>query len=245
MTLLAGRIKTVFDKMKYLWNRISQRFEGNLAKNDDVLDFSELDRTRRKLVQMRSRAEGAESTGAFAMDAVRRRMTSEVNLAEVSNLRSKNRQAVNKWFNREECTETGSFNAVDFDRRLKEVHYETDENPIGALPAVEDSFMAFSRQDDNLFYEESVSLSGIHFKVDPLDDLDDTSARRPALPMSGSKEEIDFAPTTSFAPEEDVTDEVSEEVQITSSNPMLQVLNELEERMGANAARRDAYWLGD
>jgi len=245
MTLLAGRIKTVFDKMKYLWNRISQRFEGNLAKNDDVLDFSELDRTRRKLVQMRSRAEGAESTGAFAMDAVRRRMTGEVNVAEVSNLRSKNRQAVNKWFNREESTETGSFNAVDFDRRLKEVHYETDENPIGALPAVEDSFIAFSRQDDNLFYEESVSLSGMHFKVDPLDDLDDTSARRPALPMFGPKEEIDFAPTTSFAPDEDVADEVAEEIQITSSNPMLQVLNELEERMGANAARRDAYWLGD
>jgi hypothetical protein len=245
MTLLAGRIKTVFDKMKYLWNRISQRFEGNLAKSEDVVDFSELDRTRRKLVQMRSRTEGSESTGAFAMEAVRRRMTSEVDLVDVSAVRSKNRQAVNKWFNREDATETGSFNAVDFDRRLKEVHYDTDENPIGALPAVEDSFMAFSRQDDNLFYEESASLSGIHFKVDPLDDLDDTSARRPALPMFGPKEEIDFAPTTSFAPEELEVDETVEAVRITSSNPMLQVLDELEERMGANAARRDAYWVGD
>lgn len=235
----------MFDKMKYLWNRISQRFEGNLAKSDDVLDFSELDRTRRKLVQMRSRAEGSESTGAYAMDSVRRRMTSEISLDEVSTVRSKNRQAVNKWFNREEIVDTGSFNAVDFDRRLKEVYYETEENPIGSLPAVEDSFIAFSRQDDNLFYEESVSLSGIHFKVDPLDDLEDTSARRPALPMFGPKEEIDFAPTTSFSPDEEIVEETVEVVEITSSNPMLQVLNELEERMGSNANRRDAYWIGD
>lgn len=245
MTLLAGRIKSVFDKIKYLWNRISQKFEGNLAKSEEVVDFSELERTKRKLVQMRYRSEGSESTGAFAMEAVRRRMTTEISCDTLAT-RKKTREAVNKWFNREDIVDTGSFNAIDFDKRLKEVYYESEERPLEPLPAVEDTFMAFSRSDENLFEEESSSLSGIHYKIDPLDDFDETYST-PALPMFGKQEEIDFAPTTSFAPDADVQEEsvAVELTEITSSNPMLQVLTELEERRIAAAQRRDAYWVAD
>jgi hypothetical protein len=228
--------------MKYLWNRISQKFDGNLAKSDVIVDFSELERTRRKLAQMRSRTEGVESTGAYAMEAVRRRMTSEIDVEAVGS-RAKTRQAVNKWFNREDC-ETGSFNAVDFDKRLKEVYYECEERPLEPLPAVEDTFMAFSKSEENLFDEDSATLSGIHYRVDPLDgdDFDETYST-PALPMFGKKsEEIDFQPTTSFAPE---SEESAEGIAITSSNPMLQVLSELEQRMAANSQRRDGYWVAD
>jgi len=246
MTFLAGRIKAVFDKMKYLWNRISQRIEGNLAKSEEIADFQDLERTRKKLVQMRFRNEGSEASGAYAMDAVRRRMTGEFGDVEALAGRVKSRQAVNKWFHREDLTESGSFNAVDFDKRLKEVYYESEERPLEPLPAVEDTFMAFSKSEDNLFDEEPISLSGVHYRVDPLEDFDETYST-PALPMFGAaREEIDFTPVTSFSPETDgEVEQSSADKEITSSNPMLQVLNDLEERMAINNQRRDAYWVGD
>lgn len=249
-TLFAGRIKSVFEKLIYLWNRLNQKIEGNLARSEEVVDFNELERTRKRLAQMRSRTvEGSEMSGAYAMEAVRRRMTGEFSDVNAVTDRKKTREAVNKWLLKDQI-DTGSFNPVDFDKRMKEVFCDSEERPLEPLPAVEDTFMAFSKSDDNLFEQEQISLSGIHYMVDPLEDFDEAYSA-PALPMYASSEAIDFTPTTSFAPDQEDTNpdlgfvetDINNVGVTTSSNPMLQVLGDLEERMAAAQRKRDAYWV--
>lgn len=244
---LLGRIKSMFDKMKYLWSRLSQRVEGNLAKSEDIVDFSELERTRKKLVQMRSKSAGVESTGAFAMESVRRRMTAEISIgsAELVTTRKKTKEAMNKWFFKDDQLDTGSFNAIAFESRIKEVFCDTVERPLEPLPAVEDTFMAFSKSEYDLFDTESSSLSGVHFKVDPFDDFDETYST-PALPMFAS-DEIDFNPLPSDQEDTIPPDEHDDvpAINFAVNNPMIKVLGELEERMGANAQRRDAFWVAE
>lgn len=245
---LLGRIKSVFDKMKYLWSRFSQRVEGNLAKSEDIADFKELERTRKKLVQMRAKNDGVESTGAFAMESVRRRMTAEMSVgnAELVTSRKKTKEAMNKWFFKDDQTDTGSFNPVAFESRIKEVFCDTVERPLEPLPAVEDTFMAFSKAEYDLFDSDRSSLSGVHFKVDPFEDFDETYST-PALPMYAA-DDMDFSPVKPFDQEDTIPPDEHDDVPAINfavNNPMIKVLGELEERMGANANRRDAYWVAE
>ncbi|GEM_PF-1243245 len=248
--------QTVFDRMKYLWNRISQRVEGNLAKSDEVLDFSELERTRKRLVQMRYKSEGVESTGAFAMESVRRRITAEVSLPnpEVITSRKKTQEAMNKWFFKDDQIDTGSFDAVDFDARIKEVFYDSEERPLEPLPSVEDTFMAFSKNEYDLFDESSISLSSIHYKMDPHEDFDETYST-PLLPMYSQDQQYDFTPaqeafeTLQPSSQEDTIppdehDDVPA-IEFTANNPMIKVLSELEQRMASNQQRTGAYWVAE
>jgi hypothetical protein len=250
---LLGRIKSVFDKMKYLWSRLSQRVEGNLAKSEEIVDFSELERTRKKLVQMRSKNMGVESTGAFAMESVRRRMTAEISIgnAELVTTRKKTQEAMNKWFFKDDQTDTGSFNAMAFESRIKEVFCDTVERPLEPLPDVEDTFMAFSKDEYDLFDSNQSSLSGVHFKVDPFEDFDETYST-PLLSMS-TEGDMNFNPAvnSSVMPSDqddtippDEHDDVPA-INFSVNNPMIKVLSELEERMGANGQRRDAFWVAE
>jgi hypothetical protein len=256
MTLLPWRIKSVFDKMRYLWNRISQRVEGNLAKSEEIADFRELEITRTKLVQMRYRNECVESTGAFAMEAVRRRMTAEMSIgsAELVTTRKKTKEAMKKWFNKDDQLDTGSFNAVDFDRRLKDAFYECEERPLEPLPPVEDTFMAFSKSEYDLFDESRSSLSAVHYRLDPHEDFDETYTT-PLLPMNGTDEQLDFTPDViqalkNISSDQDDTIPPDEHddvpaIEFTVNNPMIKVIGELEERMAASSQRRDAYWVAE
>lgn len=256
MALLSGRIKSVFDRIKYLWSRISQRVEGNLARSEEIADFRELERTKSKLVQMRYKSEGSTSTGAFAMESVRRRMTAEISLgnAELVTTRKKTKEAMNKWFAKDDQVDTGSFNAVQFESRIKEVFCDTVERPLEPLPAVEDTFMAFSRNEYDLFDEDRSSLSGVHYKMDPREDFDETYSM-PALPMFAKDDQIDFNPAVEtfsaampFDQEDTIPPDEHDDVpaiNFSVNNPMIKVLGELEERMGVNSQRREAYWVAE
>lgn len=252
MALLSGRIKSVFDTIKYLWNRINQRTEGNLAVSEwyDLVTFTELERTRRKLVQMRSKTEGVTSTGSFAIDSVRRRMTAEISVgsADMNTSRKKTKEAMNKWFMRDDQVDTGSFCAIDFEHRMKEVYSEDIERPLEPLPAVEDTFMAFSRAEYDLFDEDRSTLSGVHYKVDLREDFEETYTM-PLLPMYTGEQQLDFTPTAqSFDPEDTIPPDEHDDApasEFTGNNPMLKVLGELEERIAANAQRPGAFWVAE
>lgn len=232
----------MFDKLKYLWNRISQKFEGNLARKEEVVDFQDLERTRRRLEQMRFRTtnNNPESTGSVAMDQVRRRMTSDMHRDPTASSVQRNRQAINKWLHREDY-EPANFDSTQFNQRLEASHRYSGDRVLEPLPAVEDTFMAFSRPEENLFEDNAISLSGVHYKVDPLEEGDDIFLPTGANVQNGDEQEVtmDFTPLASFAP-----DSEGDPNAVKVSNPMIQTLATLEERMSKGYRTNDGFWVG-
>ncbi|MBX9668218.1 MAG: hypothetical protein K2X93_11390 [Candidatus Obscuribacterales bacterium] len=236
----------MFDKLKFLWNRISEKFEGNLARKEEVADFQELERTKQRLEQMRSRTSriSPEATGSVAVDQVRRRVTSDMprdpNMTSVQ----RNRQAINKWLHREdyEPASAGSFDTADFNRRLAEAQRASDERDQLPLPAIEHTFMAFSRPQEESYEADPISLSGVHYRVDPLEVGDDIFL--PQVSAEAEQEaDMDFTPVTSFSPDAE-SESMGQQAPVKISNPMIQTLATLEERMSRGNRTIEGFWVG-
>ncbi len=222
----------MFEKLKYLWNRISEKFEGNLARKDEVVDFKELERTRQRLEQMRFRTNNSESTGSVAMNQVRRRMTNDMQRDPTASSVQRNRQAINKWLHREDY-EPANFNSTEFNRRLEDTYKYSEERVLEPLP---------SNSEDNMFDDSAISLSGVHYKVDPMEAGDDIFLPKVAPQQGiGQQPEIDFSPVTE-SQSEPMAQQNQNPVKI--SNPMIQSLNTLEERMSKGVRTNDGYWVG-
>lgn len=125
--------------------------------------------------------------GYFDTIENRQRVNEELHTSDVAN-RQRERVHMNKWFNRGELTNSGSFRIAEFERRMDEIPFEADQF-IEALPAQEDMLMAFAKPEFDLFEEEKISLSGVFLRVDPNDDFDEQYSV-PLLPMYKSTDDV-------------------------------------------------------
>ncbi len=239
MFLFRGGLMIVIEKIKYIFQHFCREMEGNLAYDEPEVDFKEIERTRKKLVEMRFRKDTSEMSGSFDLSSVRRRIAADA--TEVASLREKTKQSVNKWKRPGEQTDSGSFDVGDLQSRMaSNMRREADE-AIEPLPPVEDTFMAFSKPEHNFFADEAPSLKLVHCQVDPLEELED-EYRLPALPFFAGAEPM--RETDIFIHDEKEADDQSESDRInaTANNPMVQVLGELETRMAENR-KKGAYWV--
>jgi hypothetical protein len=230
----------VLDKFKYLYERLVAKFEGNLAVQPSVADIYELDRTRKKLAQMRFRT--GETSNTLDLTTMRKRITGEIDSDAIA-VRQRRREAINKWCRKEDQSDSGSFDTTELNRRMEEAaRQESYETQIEPLPDLEDTFMAFSRPEEDLFEEESVTLSGVHGKLD-LEDLDEYSL--PALPRFRNND-LDFAPMSEVAEAYHAASE--EQCQAIDCSPeteeelthSMSIIKELENRL-TDAQKNDAF----
>ncbi len=109
---------------------------------------------------------------------IRKKAYSELHISDVT-ARQRERLHMDKWFNRGELTNSGSFNIAEFQRRMEETDV-VEPTIIEALPAQEDLFMAFSKPDVDLFEEEKMTLSGIFQRIN----LNNEEVEETDLPFS-------------------------------------------------------------
>lgn len=230
----------MLEKFKYLYERLVAKFEGNLAVQPSVADIYELERTRKKLAQMRFRT--GETSNTLDLNSVRKRITGEID-SDAIVVRQRRREALNKWLRKEDQSESGSFDTTELNRRMEEAaRAEAYDVQLEPLPDLEDTFMAFSRPEENLFEEESVTLSGVHGKLD-LEDLDEYSI--PALPRFRNND-LDFAPMSEVAEAyhaASVQSEQSIDCSPVTEEPQthsMAIIQELEHRL-AEQQKQDAF----
>lgn len=249
----------MFDKFKYVWMRLTAKVDGNLAREESI-DPRELDTARQRLVRLRARQDHLASTSNLDITSVRRRITQEVETRDVVTTRLRDRSAIGKWFGREDQEQSGNFDAIDFNNRVAEREVaRCAANILDPLPAMEDSFMAFSKPEEDLFEEnDRLTLSGVHYSVDPMEEMEESFA---ALPMFGDEDApvdrldleadrlaeqllqktresaaggMDFSPVQKQA-----QNQAENEAEC---NPYLHLLGDLEKRMADNRSREN-FWI--
>ena len=241
----------MLDKFKYVWSRFTSKVEGNLAE-DESCDFGELERTRKRLADLRSKTSRSTSTSNLDLEVVRKRITQEVETGNCITVRHRDSRAIGKWFGSEENqTDSGSFDTKELHRRIDEMqnaHHEEVHN-LESYPDMEDTFLAFSKPEEDLFDdEERISLSGVHYKIDPIEDLEEEYTL-PGLPMFEDDEapqvsdldirevaevkEMDFSPI-----EEKQVQENNSAVNSTTKD----ILASLEERIAQNKINNN-FWV--
>jgi hypothetical protein len=242
----------VLKKFKYLYECLVATFEGNLAVQPAVADIYELDRQRKKLAQMRFRT--GETSNTLDLANVRKRITCEIDSDAVA-VRQRRRDAINKWFRKDDQYDSGSFDTTELNRRMEEAAlqeiYEVQMEP---LPDVEDTFMAFSRPEEDLFEEQSITLSGVHGRID-LEELDEDYTM-PALPRYRCND-LDFAPEADVAEaylaeaerQQLEYDQLCQTLDCTpepTPTHSMTIIQELEQRMAAAQAREEvSVWVDD
>ena len=242
----------MLNKFKYLYEQLVATFEGNLAVQPVVADIYELDRTRKKLAQMRFRT--GETSNTLDLTSVRKRITGEID-SHVVAVRQRRKEALNKWCRKDDQLDSGSFDTTELNRRMEEAsRQEIYEVQIEPLPDIEDTFMAFSRPEEDLFEEESVTLSGVHGKLD-FEDLDEDYTM-PALPRFRCND-IDFAPVSElvevYAAEASQQAEYDELCQAFDCSPEVElashsmsIIKELEQRLaGSHTKDEISVWVAE
>ncbi|MBK9144253.1 MAG: hypothetical protein IPM23_17290 [Candidatus Melainabacteria bacterium] len=251
----------MFDKFKYVWMRLTAKVDGNLAREESI-DPRELDTARQRLVRLRARQDNLTSTSSLDITSVRRRITQEVESRDVVTTRLRDRSAIGKWFGREDQEQSGNFDAIDFHNRVAERQVaRSAANILDPLPAMEDSFMAFSKPEEDLFEEnDRLTLSGIHYSVDPMDEMEESFSALPLyhdedapvnsldleadrlaeqlLQRTRESEALDFSPVQNQA-QNQAQSQAEDEAEC---NPYLHLLGDLEKRMAANRTREN-FWI--
>lgn len=175
----------MFDKFKYVWKRFTAKVDGNLAK-DECTDWNDLDRARERLARLKSRNGSSTTTGSYDLASVRKRISQEVETGNCNTIRKRDSQAINKWFRGDEITDSGSFDTAELNRRIVEMRrVEQDADPVvlDSFPEMEDTFLAFSKPEEDLFDDdERITLSGVNYQVDPMEELEDEYTL-PGIPM--------------------------------------------------------------
>lgn len=118
---------------------------------------------------------------------IRQPLDEELHASDVT-ARQRDREYMDKWFNRGELTNSGSHRIAEFERRMEETP-SADFEFIEALPAQEDMLMAFAKPEFDLFEEEKISLSGVFLRVDPNEDFDEQYSM-PLLPMYRTNDDL-------------------------------------------------------
>ncbi len=175
----------MFDKFKYVWKRFTAKVDGNLAK-DESTDWNDIDRARERLARLKSRNGSSTTTGSYDLASVRKRITQEVETGNCDTIRKRDSQAINKWFRNDDITDSGSFDTAALNRRIVEMRrVEQDADPVvlDSFPEMEDTFLAFSKPEVDLFDDdERITLSGVNYQVDPMEELEDEYTL-PGIPM--------------------------------------------------------------
>lgn len=136
---------------------------------------------REKLVHVRNHMNELTTTNAFDINAVRQKVHEDLRTSDL-NARQKDRASMNKWFNKCDLTDSGSFDITAFQRRMEEMARAEEEVFMEALPAQEDMLMAFGKPEHDFFESEKISLSGVFFLVNPNEDFEEEYST-PLLPM--------------------------------------------------------------
>lgn len=254
----------MFNKFKYVWQRLAAcvdgQFEGNLARQEKI-DYRELDTARQRLIRLRARQQGITSTSNLDVSTVRQRITQEIETRDCVTTRLSDRNAIGKWFGKEEQKQSGLFDAIDFNHRIRQREIKRTEEMLDPLPALEDTFMAFSKPEEDLFEDnERITLSGVNYSIDPLEELEEEFTMK-ALPMYESDqapvESLDqsfleadqmaqalFVQAKSADSAESQMDfsPVDENEEAAPVNPYVHLLGDLEQRLFENR-QRDNFWV--
>mgnify|MGYP001307297070 CR=1 FL=1 len=254
----------MFDKFKFVWKRFTAKVDGNLAK-DEGTDWNELDRARARLAQLRFKNGRSTSTSNLDLARVRERINGEgqgmvSGKDNVISVRSRDSQAIGKWFRNEDITDSGSFNTVELNKRIDEMRrseLEADPIELDSFPEMEDTFMAFSKPEEDLFDDEDkITLSGVHYQIDPLEELEEEYSL-PGIPMfhdssdAPEAEDLDLdnevgQMTNQILSESQKMDFAPDSSNVQSSetqkNPTVEILAGLEARL-AEAKRNEKFWV--
>ncbi|MBI1268926.1 hypothetical protein GC174_00690 [bacterium] len=249
----------MFDKFKYVWKRFTAKVDGNLAK-DESTDWSEIERTRERLARLKSRNGSSTTTGSYDLASVRKRITQEMETGNCDTIRKRDSQAINKWFRGDEITDSGSFDTVELNRRIVEmrrVEQEADPVVLDSFPDMEDTFLAFSKPEEDLFDDdERITLSGVNYQVDPMEELEDEYTL-PGIPMfhddaavAVNELDLDIAVnhTIDFSPEADNKKSNSDAVKQNpagsheGAKPAREILASLEARL-AQGRGKGNFWV--
>lgn len=142
---------------------------------------------REKLVSVRNHMDELTTTNAFDVNAIRQKVHEDLRASDVS-ARQKDRASINKWFNKCDLTDSGSFDITAFQRRMEEMTRAEEEIYMEALPAQEDMMLAFGKPEHDFFENEKISLSGVFLRVNPNEDFED-EYRTPSLPVYHSNDD--------------------------------------------------------
>jgi hypothetical protein len=162
----------------------------------------------------------------FDIHVIRQRVNSELHSIDKS-ARQRDRALMDKWFNRGDPTNSGSFQLAELQRRLEEIS-QGEHEVIEALPAQEDILMAFSKPEVDLFEEEKITLSGVFMRVNPNEDFDEQYSM-PLIPMFSSNEHIETTKQVIMLDEHESLHEefnLDFKVEETHSVPALETLIE-------------------
>lgn len=239
----------MLDKFKYVWERMTAKVDGSLAM-EQTTDWSDIERNRKRLADLRSKNNKSTSTSNLDLAAVRKRITQENEITNTIRMRSNDSLAIGKWFGKEDITQSGSFDTTALHKRIDEVkrsQEEAKEMELENFPDMEDTFLAFSKPEEDLFDdEERITLSGVHYKVDPLEDLDEEYTL-PGLPMFAHGEapevnELEIASPMENMDQSQIMDFKPAESDEAQRNPTREILASLEARIQANKSKEN-YWV--
>lgn len=248
----------MFDKFKHVWQQFTNRVDGNLAR-DESPDFNELDKTREKLAKLRFKNNRSTTTSNLDLESVRKRITQEVEMDNCITVRKRDSQAISKWFRPQEITDSGSFDTSALHRRIEEMRraeVEVDPLELDSFPQMEDTFMAFSKPEEDLFDdEERITLSGINYRVDPLEELEEEFSL-PGIPMFQEDCQVESSDldietdadrlasrvleesqAINFAPEQSQSED-----SIGVKNPTKEILSALEMRLSQDRVNKN-FWV--
>lgn len=236
----------MLNKFKYVWERMTSKVDGTLAM-DTTDNWNDIEKARARLASLRFKNGRSTSTSNLDLDAVRKRINQESEESNAIQVRSSDSRALGKWFGKEDITESGSFDTTELHRRIDEVKRSKDEAKemeLESYPELEDTFLAFSKPEEDLFDdEERITLSGVHCKVDPMEDLDE-EYMLPGLPMYSDDEdhvnELEIAESQQASQEP--IDCSPEEVESEVKSPTQEILASLQTRMDENR-RKDSFWV--
>lgn len=240
----------MFDKFKYVWTRFTAKVDGNLAK-DESTDWSDLDRARERLARLKSRNGSSTTTGSYDLASVRKRISQEVETGNCNTVRKRDSQAINKWFRSDEITDSGSFDTAELNRRIVEMRrVEQDADPVvfDSFPEMEDTFLAFSKPEEDLFDDDQrITLSGVNYQVDPMEELEDEYTL-PGIPMFHQEAavainelDLDIADNhIDFRPEREAVKQTGSHEEV--AKPTKEILAGLESRL-AQGRGNNNFWV--
>lgn len=203
---------------------------------------------REKLVNVRNHMDELTTTNAFDINAIRQKVHDELRASDVS-ARQKDRASINKWFNKCDLTDSGSFDITAFQRRMEEMERAEEEVYMESLPAQEDMLLAFGKPEHDFFESEKISLSGVFLRVNPNEDFEDEYST-PLLPVYHCNDDAVPAEHVNLLDQEPIVrdeydlnfsvEETSEELTVdaqASSSPDSMPLSAIEDKSSMEKSR--------
>ena len=103
----------MLSRLKNLFNSFSSKTESAPKANVVIESVEVQQRDCQRLVDSRVQDDSTAFSGGFDINSVRRRITGEIDQQEIQAARQRSRDCRNRWFNKGDQTESGSFNLPD------------------------------------------------------------------------------------------------------------------------------------